>query len=253
MGLTPHPGGHGSQVTENEASTGKRLGLVSGENDMKTNLRVLIALTFIASLLVTAFQPVHAEAQSTGGTGTTIYLPMVQFQSSLTSQAAPGFPSLQQFIQTVKNGAASPAGVYVENIVADQVVQQPASDPNYVSLSSNVITQFATAAQFGVTGLLAHNNLAGSAFFKLTVNQVVVVVFGDGSTRSYKITQMDQLQALEPNNPSSQFQNAAGSILSASDVFVQYYTGSDHVTFQTCIAQNGISSWGRLFIVAQPL
>ena len=70
-------------------------------------------------------------------------------------------------------------------------------------------------------------------------------------TQTYRITQIDSLQALEPNNPSSKFKDANGTLLSASEVFAKYYTGSDHVTFQTCIAKDNISSWGRLFVVAE--
>ena len=35
-------------------------------------------------------------------------------------------------------------------------------------------------------------------------------------------------------------------------MFKRVYAGDRHVTFQTCIQEEGISSWGRLFVVAVP-
>ena len=32
-----------------------------------------------------------------------------------------------------------------------------------------------------------------------------------------------------------------------------FYDGDAHVTFQTCILQDGNSSWGRLFVTAIPV
>jgi hypothetical protein len=32
-----------------------------------------------------------------------------------------------------------------------------------------------------------------------------------------------------------------------------FYNGAAHVTFQTCILQDGNSSWGRLFVTAIPV
>jgi hypothetical protein len=35
-------------------------------------------------------------------------------------------------------------------------------------------------------------------------------------------------------------------------MFDRAYLGDHHLTLQTCIAAEGISSWGRLFIIAVP-
>ena len=40
--------------------------------------------------------------------------------------------------------------------------------------------------------------------------------------------------------------------LTADQMFKRVYTGDRHITFQTCIFAEGISSWGRLFVVAVP-
>jgi hypothetical protein len=41
--------------------------------------------------------------------------------------------------------------------------------------------------------------------------------------------------------------------LSASDLFYMMYNSDNSVVLQTCIANEGISSWGRLFVIAVPL
>lgn len=39
----------------------------------------------------------------------------------------------------------------------------------------------------------------------------------------------------------------------AKDIFNNFYNGGSHVTFQTCILQDGNSSWVRLFVTAMPV
>ncbi|MCL4268439.1 MAG: hypothetical protein KJZ72_02790, partial [Anaerolineales bacterium] len=43
------------------------------------------------------------------------------------------------------------------------------------------------------------------------------------------------------------------SILTAEQLFNQVYRGEFHLTLQTCIENEGNSSWGRLFIIAKPV
>jgi hypothetical protein len=40
--------------------------------------------------------------------------------------------------------------------------------------------------------------------------------------------------------------------LTVKQMFDRAYLGDHHLTLQTCIAAEGISSWGRLFIIAVP-
>lgn len=162
--------------------------------------------------------------------------------------------SLNDFVASVADGAAAQVrGVYVAEVFALPVVQQPAGDLGFVSAEAQTLTQFSLAAQYGVTGLLAHNYAAGQQFFDLQPGAAVVVVYGDGSLKTYRITTLLRYQALDPNSPTSEFVDLeTGTPASAADVFVRAYTGSDHITFQTCIAANGIGSWGRLFVIAEP-
>lgn len=163
-------------------------------------------------------------------------------------------PSVQDFSQPLRNGEASVLrGVYVSNILALPVVQQPADNPYYVSSHDGEVTQFSTASQYGNIGLLAHNNLSGRSFSKLSIGQEVGLVYGDGKIEKFVITQVLHFQALQPQSQQSKFVNLDDSeTLSANQMFDRVYTGSRHLTFQTCISANGNVSWGRLFIVAVP-
>jgi hypothetical protein len=144
-------------------------------------------------------------------------------------------------------------GVLVPNVLELPIVQQPVDDPYYVSNHNGEVTQFSIASQYGNVGLLAHNNLSGKSFSKLSIGQEVELVYGDGSVEDFIITKVLRYQALQPQSQQSLFLDLDNSeTLSANQMFNRVYTGSRHITFQTCITANGDASWGRLFIVATP-
>ena len=163
-------------------------------------------------------------------------------------------PNFADFSQTVLNGKANILrGVYVSEVLAMPVVQQPSGSPGYVSRNDSEITQFSMAAQYGNVGLLAHNHLAGKYFSELAVGQEVRLVYGNGKVEYFIVAEVLRYQALQPNSPWSSFRNLGrDEVLSAEEMFKRVYFGDHHVTFQTCIEKNGDLSWGRLFIVAVP-
>lgn len=164
------------------------------------------------------------------------------------------FESLDTFIASVENGdPAALRGVYVPDVLAFPIVQQPSSNAGFVSQDENVVTQFSMAAQMGNVGLLAHNNLAGKVFVDLKQGDVVYLVYGDGRTETFQVTRVMQYQALDPYSPYSEFKDLDAQVtLTAEDLFNLVYRGERHVIFQTCIEANGNSSWGRLFVIAEP-
>jgi len=225
---------------------------------MKPHL-ILKTLALLFSLIFSAcpFTPQAAALPVTGEatqTTYTIYLPMVVNGTSATTPPPAPMPSSDAFIASVADGQAGLVrGVYVPGEMALPVPQQPADNPTYVSPESGVATQFAAAASLGVTGLLAHNTLAGAKFFKLAEAQDVLIVYGDGAVKLYRVAAIYRYQALDPYSPYSDFVDlSTGETKSVGEVFSQVYTGGDHVTFQTCIANNGNASWGRLFVIAIP-
>lgn len=165
------------------------------------------------------------------------------------------FEDLTTFTVSVENGnAAALRGVYVPNVLALPVVQQAGGNAGYVSMDENVVTQFNLAAQMGNVGLLAHNNLAGKVFADLQQGDKVYLVYGDGHLETFQVTQFMQYQALDPYSPYSGFKDLdTQQTLTAVNLFNLVYRGARHVTFQTCIDANGNSSWGRLFVIAEPV
>ena len=175
----------------------------------------------------------------------------------LPSSEAPSTISdtFQQFVESVVDGQAGVLrGVYVEDVLALKVIQQPANDPLFVSKDWGIATQFGNAAKNGVTGILAHNYLSGDLFFQLELGQQVQLVYGDGRVARYMISSIERFQKLQPNNPRSRYIDlSTEEEQSTEQVFNRVYTGKDHVTFQTCIKKGDEWSWGLIFVIATPV
>ena len=166
----------------------------------------------------------------------------------------PEFPSFAEFSRSVQNNQADVLmGVYVQEVLALPVSQQPAGNAGYVSPFDGQITQFGMASQFGNVGLLAHNNLSGKFFSELAIGQEVRLVYGNGKIEYFVIEKILRFQALQPTSPYSSFRDLdRDETLTAEQVFMKVYAGDRHVTFQTCIAGPERLSWGRLFVIATP-
>jgi len=166
----------------------------------------------------------------------------------------PSLPAFLDFSLSVQNGDASVLrGVYVSNVLALPIVQQPYGNASYVSNKEGEATQFRMASQFGNIGLLAHNHLSGRDFSQLAVGQEIRLVYGDGYIETFVVTEVLHFQALQPTSPYSSFRNLdKDETLSAENMFKRVYFGDRHVTFQTCIEKDGELSWGRLFVIAIP-
>jgi hypothetical protein len=177
------------------------------------------------------------------------------YAESLGNQSSP-FPTLADFSATVENSNANQiTGIYVRDVMAVPVLQQPAGQAGYVSTIADTVTQFAAASKYGTIGLLAHNYLAGSFFSQLSRGKLITLVYGNGQVQNFRITAIKQYQALSPNNPYSQFMalDQPGITLSSSDLFHQTYGLGNVLILQTCISKGSEPSWGRLFIIAEPV
>jgi len=180
------------------------------------------------------------------------------FYNQLSAHAlhnAATLPAFVDFVNVVQNGNAKTLrGVYVDDVFALPIIQQPSGSPAFVSRNDGGLTQFGMAAQYGNIGLLAHNDLSGKWFSDLSIGKQVRLVYGDGRSESFVITKILRYQALQPNSPYSSFRNIDKNeeILTAEQMFKNVYLGEHHVTFQTCIGAYGNPSWGRLFVIAEP-
>jgi hypothetical protein len=164
-------------------------------------------------------------------------------------------PPFADFSKTVQNGDARMLrGVYVDDVLALPIIQQPSGSPAFVSNNDGEITQFGMPSQYGNIGLLAHNHLSGKLFADLAVGKQVRIVYGDGKIETFVITKVLRYQALQPTSAYSSFRNLDKDEenLSADQMFRLAYLGDRHITFQTCIDAYGNPSWGRLFVIAEP-
>jgi hypothetical protein len=198
-----------------------------------TGRRLALTLSLVLAILLAAV-PQPAAASASSGTA---------------------LPELNDFAKAVRNGdAAAMRGVYVQNLFALPVVQQPADQAGFVSTQDGTLTQFATAARFDTLGFLAHNYLSGKYFDKLAAGQQIVLVYGDGHLKYFKVTSVRRYQAIKPSSPYSDFKDLdSGKTSTAANLFGEVYKQAGAVVFQTCIESDGNSSWGRLFVIAQPV
>ena len=134
-----------------------------------------------------------------------------------------------------------------------QIVQQPTGNNEFVSPRQGIATQFGLASKLGATGLLAHNYLAGESFSLLEKGQKFYLIYGNGRTSTFVVTEILNYQALKPTSTSSDYVDLEnGSLLKASELFSKIYDRPGQVIFQTCVSNEGNRSWGRLFVIAEP-
>lgn len=166
----------------------------------------------------------------------------------------PVISDLATFAASVVNSEAGVvAGAYADGLFALPIVQQPGALAGYVSEVDNTLTQFGWPQLYGIVGLLAHNYLSGQYFFQIWAGQRIDLIYGDGRIESYRVTAIYRYRATAPFSVHSDFVDLdTKEYLSAEGLFMKVYKGKKHVTFQTCIAKDGNSSWGRLFVIAVP-
>ncbi len=172
-----------------------------------------------------------------------------------TPRATPQLSAeLARFIRQVINGQAGVVrGIYVEGILALHVVQQPDGDWAYVSTELGNATEFQNATKNGIIGLLAHNFLSGRLFYNLKPGEQIGIIYGDGVVKYYRVSGEYKYQKLAPNDLSSELVDlSTGGVVSSGQVFERFYDGTDHITLQTCLEKNGLSTWGLYFVVALP-
>jgi hypothetical protein len=135
-------------------------------------------------------------------------------------------------------------------------VGQPNGEESYVSTDDQTLTQYGTPARYGTIGLLAHNYLSGKSFFQLKPGQQIGITYGDGRIAYFQVSAVQAYQAISPQDIRSDFVDLSGPQghrLTYSQLFERVYTQAGQLVFQTCIEANGDISWGRIFILADPI
>lgn len=184
----------------------------------------------------------------------TALIPMRSVQALNDQLTGASLLLLDEFVSQVRNGQAGELrGIYIPEILAARIVQQPAKNYEFVSPRQNIVTEFGLASQVGSIGLLAHNYLAGESFFLLKEAQNFYLIYGDGQISVFVVTEILRYKALEPTSISSKFVGLENDdLLTAPELFSKVYDREGGVVLQTCIEANGNPLWGRLFVIAEP-
>ena len=182
------------------------------------------------------------------------FVPGGQAQAMADDFNGESLPGMDAFISQVQNGQAGELrGIYIADLLAAPIVQQPRGMEEFVSPWHNIVTQFGLASSHGSIGLLAHNYLAGKSFSGLQPGQVIHLVYGDGRVATFIVSEILHYQALEPDSTSSSFIDLdTGQSQSYASLFSRIYNRPGQVIFQTCISTADDLAWGRLFVIAEP-
>lgn len=119
-------------------------------------------------------------------------------------------------------------------------------DPMAVTIDPGLVTLYETAYDTGVIGLLAHNYLAGEAFYQLDPGERLYL-----GRQAYQVREVIQYQTLSPY----EFLDlATGELLTGEEaiqaVYLDRKPGS--LVLQTCLEKYGDPDWGVTFWVATP-
>jgi hypothetical protein len=185
-----------------------------------------------------------------------VSIPLTSRMANAPDAAAQTTHTLTEFVQSVSNGQADEiVGVYSAFTLALPVIDQPAGNPGYVADQDGLATQFQLATDAGSIGLLAHYQRSGKAFSELTPGQQITLIYGDGSTQDFQVENILYFQAQQPDEKFTSFvsldQNQ--TVYTQEEVFNLVYRKSGRLVLQTCMIGQGSKTWGRMFVIAEPI
>jgi len=213
----------------------------------KIYLSVPIILLF-ASLAVS---PAHSVYNQPKATGTPLPLPRPQ-PIPLAPDSDRDLVEAIEYLTIGKTDPNQLVGLYAPGIFRFKIVEQPDGNAVFVSPLGDTLTNFLSAKNNGITGLLAHNYLAGRNFYDLEVGDSLFLIWGDRRFVEYLIVETGDYQKLSSDIFASKYIDlATGETLTTDDVFTRYYRGNHRLTLQTCLERKGDLSWGLHFITAR--
>ncbi|MBI9049282.1 MAG: hypothetical protein JEZ00_07680 [Anaerolineaceae bacterium] len=216
-------------------------------SQIESSTKIILIMIFVLLLsLLIAPLSIHANE-----------IPVTGFETQVSAnQTNAALLPLDSFVEFLINGNEEQiVGIYIDDVFAQKVVQQPESDAAYVSPFNNQITDFGMVSKLtGNIGMLAHNYLSGEHFSDFAPGDIIHVVYGNGDVENFVVDRLESYQALSPHNVYSDFVNLdTNQKYNATQLFETVYGGSYHLTFQTCIRSGDEYSWGRLFVIATPV
>jgi hypothetical protein len=211
-----------------------------------THRLLCVLIASILLLVATTSADIVSPDRIVLTSGPKVDIPLISVPAAL--------PNFKSFVTGLKNGQSDLTGIYAGGQFAFKVIQQPVDNPAFVSTQPETLTQFRMAGNYKTIGLLGHDYLAGGSFFSLKKNQEIILVSGNGSTKYFKVDDIQRFQALSPESPYSRFVDLmTQEQLSAEELFNRIYARGNLLVLQTCIPNEKISSWGRIFVIAKPI
>jgi len=212
---------------------------LSGKEQVASQMTVKTRINILTILLVFAISYLPAAVSASGNSLPPSDLPTPESVMSAAENTQPGV--LRE--------------LEINDLIKLTVVQQPHENRGFVSPVQDYVTEYQTATDFGTIGLLAHNYLAGQYFFQISAGQEIRLTDSNDRTERFVVTHIQRYQAIVPNSASSDFIDlATGEYLTASQLFRKTYgSRSGALILQTCIEAQQNQSWGRLFIIAEPV
>jgi hypothetical protein len=139
-------------------------------------------------------------------------------------------------------------GLFAPGAFAHPVVTQPTGRNLYVSTDPEVLTRFQLPSRTATIGLLAHNYLAGAHFFLLQPGDALFLVYGDGRTAAYRVSELADYRTINLYRYRDLETDLSYSDLSLYEKI--YMADGDRLVLQTCIERDGNLSWGLRFVIA---
>jgi hypothetical protein len=93
----------------------------------------------------------------------------------------------------------------------------------------------------------AHNTRAGALFLELQPGSRISY-----TDDLYTVTELVYMQALEPMDPTGDLIDEAGTRRTAGETWDYIYNRPGALVLQTCVERDGLTEWGRLFVIAEP-
>ncbi|RPI78370.1 MAG: hypothetical protein EHM41_25155 [Chloroflexi bacterium] len=256
--ITSGVSGYTGDANEGQVpASGGRSNSIEMQTNITATVEALVPTPFSTEVFETAVAVEDAVNESITSYPDPSFAATQTAVDAVQEVAAPVVESeeFMSFVSQVTDGVGDlPRGIYIEGQFALPILQQPENDAMFVSTEDGTTTLFSSAAKQGITGLLAHNYLSGLLFYNLQAGEEIRIVYGNGTYRRYVIEGVYSFQRMNFDTLSGDFIDlATNERMSSNDVFARFYSGSEHVTLQTCLERDGKSNWGLIFVVAWPM
>lgn len=141
--------------------------------------------------------------------------------------------------------------VLLEGPFGSLEVRYQGGEYGFVADLRGAVTLFQAAWDDGSLGFLAHNYLAGAAFYELRAGNLLRVTAADGSSRWYVVRETMVFTAIDPGKWWTDVIDEEGRRWSQEEVYAGLYERQGWVVLQTCWGEGRYAGWW--FAVAEPV